>query len=128
MYVGKYHLQMGVFGGIIVGLGVSYLHNRFYQIQLPDFLSFFEGERFVPIISTIVYIFIGFLMFYIWPSIPIIVSLRFGQLIASSGYGGTFVYGIVKRALVPFGLHHVFYTPFYQTAIGGYFGSQWGFN
>ena len=115
---GQMSLQMGVFGGIIVGLGVSFLHNRFYQIQLPDFLSFFEGERFVPIISTIVYIFIGFLMFYIWPSIQSGI-FKFGQLIASSGYGGTFVYGIVKRALVPFGLHHVFYMPFYQTAIGG---------
>mgnify|MGYP003227459726 CR=1 FL=1 len=115
---GQMSLQMGVFGGIIVGLGVSYLHNHFYQIQLPNFLSFFEGERFVPIISTIVYIFIGFLMFYIWPSIQSSI-FKIGQLIASSGYGGTFVYGIVKRALVPFGLHHVFYTPFYQTAIGG---------
>ena len=115
---GQMSLQMGVFGGIIVGLGVSYLHNHFYQIQLPNFLSFFEGERFVPIISTIVYIFIGFLMFYIWPSIQSSI-FKIGQLIASSGYGGTFVYGIVKRALVPFGLHHVFYTPIYQTAIGG---------
>lgn len=115
---GQVSLQMGVFGGIIVGLGVSYLHNRFYQIQLPDFLSFFEGERFIPIISTIVYILVGFLMFYIWPTFQDGI-FKFGQLIASSGYGGTFVYGIVKRALVPFGLHHVFYMPFYQTAIGG---------
>lgn len=115
---GQVSLQMGVFGGIIVGLGVSYLHNRFYQIQLPDFLSFFEGERFIPIISTIVYIFVGFLMFYIWPTFQDGI-FKFGQLIARSGYGGTFVYGIVKRALVPFGLHHVFYMPFYQTAIGG---------
>ena len=115
---GQVSLQMGVFGGIIVGLGVSYLHNRFYQIQLPDFLSFFEGERFIPIISTIVYILVGFLMFYIWPTFQDGI-FKFGQWIASSGYGGTFVYGIVKRALVPFGLHHVFYMPFYQTAIGG---------
>lgn len=115
---GQVSLQMGVFGGIIVGLGVSYLHNRFYQIQLPDFLSFFEGERFIPIISTIVYIFVGFLMFYIWPTFQDGI-FKFGQLIANSGYAGTFVYGIVKRALVPFGLHHVFYMPFYQTAIGG---------
>ena len=81
---GQMSLQMGVFGGIIVGLGVSYLHNHFYQIQLPNFLSFFEGERFVPIISTIVYIFIGFLMFYIWPSIQSSI-FKIGQLIASSG-------------------------------------------
>ena len=55
-------LQMGVFGGIIVGLGVAGLHNRFYRIQLPSALSFFGGTRFVPIISTIVYMFVGILM------------------------------------------------------------------
>lgn len=111
-------LQMGVFGGIIVGLGVSILHNRYYQIQLPDFISFFEGERFVPIISTIVFIIVGIIMFFVWPSIQNCIY-GLGKLIASSGYGGTFVYGIVKRALIPFGLHHVFYMPFYQTPIGG---------
>ena len=81
---GQVSLQMGVFGGIIVGLGVSCLHNRFYQIQLPDFLSFFEGERFIPIISTIVYILVGFLMFYIWPTFQDGI-FKFGQWIASSG-------------------------------------------
>ena len=60
-------LQMGVFGGIIVGLGVAALHNRFYRIQLPNALSFFGGTRFVPIISTIVYMFVGILMFFVWP-------------------------------------------------------------
>ena len=111
-------LEMGVFGGIIVGLGVSFLHNHFYRIQLPDIFSFFEGERFVPIISTIVYLFVGILMFYIWPCIQNGI-FTLGQFISDAGYFGTFVYGILKRALVPFGLHHVFYMPFYQTAIGG---------
>lgn len=111
-------LQMGVFGGIIVGLGVSYLHNRFYDIQLPDIFSFFEGERFVPIIAAIVYLFVGVMMFYIWPVIQSGI-FGLGKFIADSGYFGTFIYGILKRALVPFGLHHVFYMPFYQTAIGG---------
>lgn len=111
-------LEMGVFGGIIVGLGVSFLHNHFYRIQLPDIFSFFEGERFIPIISTVVYLFVGILMFYIWPFIQNGI-FTLGQFINDAGYFGTFVYGILKRALVPFGLHHVFYMPFYQTAIGG---------
>lgn len=111
-------LEMGVFGGIIVGLGVSFLHNHFYQVQFPDILSFFEGERFIPIISTIVYLFVGILMFFIWPFIQNLI-FGLGKLIVDSGYFGTFIYGIIKRALVPFGLHHVFYMPFYQTAIGG---------
>lgn len=111
-------LDMGVFGGIIVGLGVSYLHNRFYDIQLPTFLSFFEGERFVPIISALVFLFVGIGMYYIWPPIQKEIY-ALGKLIAGSGYMGTFVYGVIKRLLVPFGLHHVFYMPFYQTGIGG---------
>ncbi len=111
-------LEMGVFGGIIVGLGVSFLHNRFYQVQFPDILPFFEGERFIPIISTIVYLFVGIVMFFIWPFIQNMI-FGLGKFIVDSGYFGTFIYGIIKRALVPFGLHHVFYMPFYQTAIGG---------
>ena len=111
-------LEMGVFGGIIVGLGVSYIHNRFYQIELPRALSFFEGERFIPIISTIVYLFVGIVMFFIWPFIQNMI-FGLGKFIVDSGYFGTFIYGIIKRALVPFGLHHLFYLPFWQTAVGG---------
>ena len=111
-------LQMGVFGGIIVGLGVSALHNRFYQIQLPKVLSFFGGTRFVPIISSIVYLGVGILMFFIWPVVQgWIASL--GNLVLKSGYIGTWIYGIIERALIPFGLHHVFYMPFWQTELGG---------
>lgn len=111
-------LEMGVFGGIIVGLGVSFLHNRFYEIEFPSVLSFFEGERFIPIISTITFLFVGILMFYVWPFIQNSI-FTLGKLISTSGYFGTFVYGVIKRLLVPFGLHHVFYLPFWQTAIGG---------
>ena len=111
-------LEMGVFGGIIVGLGVSFLHNRFYQIQLPSVLSFFEGERFIPIISTISFLFVGILMFYLWPFIQNAI-FALGKVVSRSGYFGTFIYGVIKRLLVPFGLHHVFYLPFWQTAIGG---------
>ncbi len=111
-------LQMGVFGGVLVGLGVSALHNRFYKIELPQVLSFFGGTRFVPIICSIVYLLIGILMFYIWPLIQNgIYSV--GDLVRSSGYAGTWLYGFMERALIPFGLHHVFYLPFWQTAVGG---------
>ncbi len=111
-------LQMGVFGGIIVGLGVAALHNRFYKIELPQVLSFFGGTRFVPIISSVVYLIVGIAMFFIWPPIQAgIYSV--GDLVLRSGYAGTWIYGVMERALIPFGLHHVFYLPFWQTAVGG---------
>lgn len=111
-------LQMGVFGGIIVGLGVAALHNRFYKIALPNALSFFGGTRFVPIISTIVYMFVGILLYFVWPAIQNGIY-ALGSLVTGSGYLGTLIFGLIKRALIPFGLHHVFYMPFWQTAVGG---------
>lgn len=111
-------LQMGVFGGIIVGLGVAALHNRFYKITLPNALSFFGGTRFVPIISTVVYMFVGILSYFVWPVIQNGIY-ALGGLVTGSGYVGTLIFGLIKRALIPFGLHHVFYMPFWQTAVGG---------
>ena len=116
--VGIESLQMGVFGGIIVGLGVAALHNRFYKIELPQVLSFFGGTRFVPIVSAVVYLFVGILMSFVWPSVQNGI-LALGDLVMRSGYAGTWVYGFLERALIPFGLHHVFYLPFWQTAVGG---------
>ena len=111
-------LQMGVFGGIIVGIGVAWLNNRYHKIVLPDALSFFGGSRFIPIISTVVYLFVGIAMYFIWPVAQnAIFSL--GSLVTGTGYIGTLIFGIVKRALIPFGLHHVFYLPFWQTGVGG---------
>lgn len=111
-------LQMGVFGGIIVGLGVAYLHNKFYKIKLPNVISFFGGTRFVPIISSFAYIGVGTLMYFAWPYVQIGMS-SLGGLVTASKYVGTFIYGFIERALIPFGLHHVFYMPFWQTGIGG---------
>lgn len=111
-------LQMGVFGGIIVGLGVAALHNRFYKIVLPNALSFFGGTRFVPIISTVVYMFVGIGLYFIWPTVQNGIY-ALGGLVTGSGYVGTLIFGLIKRALIPFGLHHVFYMPFWQTAVGG---------
>ena len=111
-------LQMGVFGGIVVGLGVAALHNKFYKIELPQVLAFFGGTRFVPIVSSIVYLVVGIAMFYIWPVVQNCIA-ALGALVLASGYAGTFIYGLLERALIPFGLHHVFYMPFWQTAVGG---------
>ena len=111
-------LQMGVFGGIIVGLGVAALHNRYYKIELPQVLGFFGGTRFVPIISAVVYLVVGIAMFYLWPVIQLGIY-KVGDIVLRSGYAGTWVYGFMERLLIPFGLHHVFYLPFWQTAVGG---------
>lgn len=111
-------LQMGVFGGIIVGLGVAALHNKYYKIQLPQVLSFFSGTRFVPIISSAVYLVVGIAMYYVWPVIQTGIN-ALGGFVLASGYAGTWLYGFIERALIPFGLHHVFYIPFWQTALGG---------
>lgn len=116
--LGIWTLEMGVFGGIIVGLGVAALHNRFYKIKLPSVISFFGGTRFIPIISTVVFIFVGALMFFVWPIIQSGIY-ALGNLVIRSGYAGTFIYGYIERALIPFGLHHVFYLPFWQTGLGG---------
>ena len=111
-------LQMGVFGGIIVGLGVAALHNKYHKIQLPQVISFFSGTRFVPIVTTAVFIVVGILMFFLWPIVQAGIAML-GTLVVNSGYAGTWIYGIIERALIPFGLHHVFYMPFWQTGLGG---------
>ena len=116
--VGIESLQMGVFGGIIVGLGVAWLTNRFYKIRLPNVISFFGGSRFVPIISTAVYILVGVIMFFLWPYVQGGIY-ALGDLVLRSGYAGTLIYGFTERILIPFGLHHVFYLPFWQTGVGG---------
>ena len=116
--VGINSLQMGVFGGIIVGLGVAALHNKFYKIKLPTVISFFGGTRFIPIISTVVYVVVGAIMFFVWPFIQEGI-FALGNLVLDSGYVGTAIYGFIERMLIPFGLHHVFYLPFWQTGVGG---------
>lgn len=111
-------LQTGVFGGIIVGLGVSALHNRFYKIKLPQALSFFGGTRFVPIISAVTYLLVGAVLFFLWSPLQMAIT-SLGGLVLRSGYVGTWIYGTLERALIPLGLHHVFYMPFWQTELGG---------
>lgn len=124
-------LEMGIFGGILVGLAVAYLHNRFYRIELPVVFSFFGGVRFVPISCTLASIVLGVICFFVWPSIQRLI-LESGALVVKTGYYGTFIFGFMERALIPFGLHHVFYMPFWQSGLGGamnidgtmYYGAQ----
>ena len=116
--VGIQSLEMGVFGGIVTGLLVAWLHNRFYMIELPQVLSFFGGTRFVPIISALSFLLVGGAMFLLWPFLQRGIY-ALGDLVLQSGYFGTLLYGIIERALIPFGLHHVFYLPFWQTGLGG---------
>lgn len=111
-------LQMGVFGGMLVGLGVAALHNRYYKIELPQVLSFFGGTRFVPIVCALAYTGVGILMFFVWPAVQTGIY-AIGDLVMRSGYFGTWIYGFMERLLIPFGLHHVFYLPFWQTGLGG---------
>lgn len=111
-------LQTGVFGGIVAGLVTAALHNRFYKQKLPTALSFFAGIRFVPIICVVVHIAVGMVMFEIWPVIQHGI-FAVGNVVMKSGYFGTFIFGFMERALIPFGLHHVFYIPFWQTGLGG---------
>ncbi|WP_048650798.1 PTS transporter subunit EIIC [Borreliella afzelii] len=116
--LGIFSLQMSVMGGLIAGFVAVFLHNRFYNIQLPTFLAFFGGTRFVPIITTITMFVVGIFLTFIWPFIQGAMTL-FGQIVEQSGLLGTFAYGAIKRSLIPFGLHHIFYLPFWQTAVGG---------
>ena len=111
-------LQMGVFGGIVVGLVTAALHNRFYKQKLPAALSFFAGVRFVPIICVVAHIAVGIISFEVWPVIQKGI-FAIGNVVMGSGYFGTFLFGFMERALIPFGLHHVFYIPFWQTGLGG---------
>lgn len=116
--VGIHTLQMGVFGGIVAGSGAVWIHNRTYKTELHHYIGFFSGVRFVPIVTAFVFIFVGIAMTFVWPVVQAIIA-SLGSLVSSSGYAGTFIYGVIERALIPFGLHHIFYLPFWQTALGG---------
>ena len=111
-------LESGVFGGIVIGVMASWLHNRFYKIELPQYLGFFGGSRFVPIITSFGAIILGTIMYFVWPLFQNVI-FSVGDVVNATGYVGTFFYGFILRLLGPFGLHHIFYLPFWQTALGG---------
>lgn len=116
--LGIQSLETGVFGGILVGVMTYMLHQRFNKIELPRFLGFFGGSRFVPIITSFSAIILGVIMFFFWPIVQSGI-FRLGDLVEATGYVGTLIYGFVLRLLGPFGLHHIFYLPFWQTSLGG---------
>lgn len=110
--LGIFTLNMSVFGGIITGIVTAVLHNKYHTIQLPQVIGFFSGSRFVPIVTAVTMAIVGAILAFIWPIVQNgIVALS--QLVNNAGAIGTFFYGFIERALIPFGLHHVFYTPFW---------------
>ena len=105
-------LNMSVFGGIITGIVTALLHNRFCTIQLPPVIGFFSGARFVPIITSLTMALVGAVLAFAWPVVQDGISML-STFVKNAGPFGTFLYGLIERALIPFGLHHVFYTPFW---------------
>ncbi|RRD40887.1 PTS glucose transporter subunit IIA [Leptotrichia sp. OH3620_COT-345] len=118
MVLGIQTLQMGVFGGIVAGLITASLHNKYYKIELPASLAFFGGTKFVAIAAAGVALVTGIVLYFLWPIVQVGIT-HLGALVRGSGYAGTFIYGLIERSLIPFGLHHVFYLPFWQTGVGG---------
>ncbi|WP_067842032.1 PTS transporter subunit EIIC [Amphibacillus sediminis] len=118
MVLGIQSLETGVFGGILTGILTYWLHQRYNKIELPRFLGFFGGSRFIPIITSFASIFLGIILFYFWPFVQAGIT-QLGQIVDATGYIGTLIYGFVLRLLGPFGLHHIFYLPFWQTSLGG---------
>ncbi|WP_305303946.1 PTS transporter subunit EIIC [Romboutsia ilealis] len=110
--LGIFTLNMSVFGGIITGIVTALLHNRFCTIQLPPVIGFFSGARFVPIITSLTMALVGAVLAFAWPVVQDGISV-IANLVREAGTIGTFFYGLIERALIPFGLHHVFYTPFW---------------
>ncbi len=110
--LGIFTLNMSVFGGIITGIVTALLHNRFCTIQLPPVIGFFSGARFVPIITSLTMALVGAVLAFAWPVVQDGISML-STFVKNAGAFGTFLYGLIERALIPFGLHHVFYTPFW---------------
>lgn len=106
-------LQTGVFGGIIIGALASWCYNKFYNISLPAFLGFFAGKRFVPIVTSFVAIITGIVLSFVWPPIQDGLNGLSNFLLNKNLTLTTFIFGVIERSLIPFGLHHIFYAPFW---------------
>jgi glucose PTS system EIICBA or EIICB component len=106
-------LQTGVFGGIIVGLIAAYMYNRFFEIELPSYLGFFAGKRFVPIITAASAVVLGLIMIVIWPPIQAGLNSFSTNMVNANLTLSAFIFGVIERSLIPFGLHHIFYAPFW---------------
>lgn len=106
-------LPTGVFGGIIIGFISAIIYDKFYNIKLPEFLGFFSGKRFVPIVAGISGVGIGVIMAIIWPHIQNFLLYFSRSMLGTNKVISAFIFGFTERALIPFGLHHIWYTPFW---------------
>ena len=106
-------LQTGVFGGIIIGALAAWCYNKFYNISLPSYLGFFAGKRFVPIMMATTSFILAFPMAWIWPFIQNGLNAFSTGLLDSNTGLAVFLFGFIKRLLIPFGLHHIFHAPFW---------------
>lgn len=113
MVLGIPTLQTGVFGGILIGMVSAIIYQKFYTIKLPEFLGFFSGKRFVPIVAAIAGVLIGIIMVVIWPPIQNFLLAFSRSMIGTNQTVSALIFGIVERALIPFGLHHIWYNPFW---------------
>ncbi|WP_291648673.1 glucose-specific PTS transporter subunit IIBC [Clostridium sp.] len=113
MVLGIPTLQTGVFGGIVIGMVSAIIYQKFYNIKLPEFLGFFSGKRFVPIVAAIAGLIIGIIMVVIWPPIQNFLLAFSRSMIGANQTISALIFGIVERALIPFGLHHIWYNPFW---------------
>ena len=132
--LGIFTLNMSVFGGIITGIVTALLHNRFHTIQFPAVIGFFSGARFVPIITSLTMAVVGAILAFAWPVVQDGIAVL-STLVREAGALGSFFFGLIERALIPFGLHHVFYTPFWygsfveaQVLVNGSFQTVAGAN
>ncbi|AWV32580.1 glucose-specific PTS transporter subunit IIBC [Paenibacillus odorifer] len=106
-------LQTGVFGGILVGILASAMYKRFFKIELPSYLGFFAGKRFVPIMTAVTALILGLLLTIVWPPIQHGLNYVSQSMIDTNKTLAAFIFGTIERSLIPFGLHHIFYSPFW---------------
>lgn len=113
MVLGIPTLQSGVFGGIIIGILAASMYNKFFTIELPSYLGFFAGKRFVPIITAASSVILGLIMIVVWPPIENGLNYFSVHMVNANLTLSAFIFGVVERALIPFGLHHIWYNPFW---------------
>ncbi|MDT8860930.1 glucose-specific PTS transporter subunit IIBC [Alkalihalobacillus sp. MEB130] len=106
-------LQTGVFGGIIAGLLAAYTYKKYFNIELPSYLGFFAGKRFVPIATAFFGLLIGIALYFVWPTIQVGLNNLSYLMVETNQTASAFIFGVIERALIPFGLHHIFYSPFW---------------
>lgn len=106
-------LSTGVFGGIVIGILAAAMYNRFFKIELPSYLGFFAGKRFVPIVTSVASLLVGLILVVVWPPVQNGLNSVSHFMVDSNPTLAAFIFGVIERSLIPFGLHHIFYSPFW---------------